>query len=123
MESAWPRTMAASGPVSLRGGSGSRALPAEIPGRSAANETSRSGFLAMARRHPVTARLNGSVGLSLPVLLPLRLDDMRLQFAGQITRRRWVGACHKAAILKWNPARAAASGSGDQLSATLIEDS
>ncbi len=32
------------------------------------------GFPAMARRQPVTARLNGSVGLSLPKLLPLKLE-------------------------------------------------
>src|SRR5713101_9649027 len=76
MASACPRTMAASGPLSLRGGSGRRALPPTMPGRSAANETSSSGFLAIARRHPVTARLNGSVGLSLAELLPLRLEDM-----------------------------------------------
>src|SRR5262245_20109565 len=82
MASAWPRTMAASGAVNLRGGSGKRALPPLMPGRSAANETSRSGFLAMARTHPVTARLNGSVGLSLVVAFPLRLlEDIRLQFA------------------------------------------
>jgi hypothetical protein len=46
------------------------------PDDSAAKDTSSSGFLAMARRHPVTARLNGSVGLSLPGVLPLMLDDM-----------------------------------------------
>ena len=34
------------------------------PGRSAANVTSSSGCLAIARRHDVTARLNGSVGAS-----------------------------------------------------------
>src|SRR5208337_4040174 len=78
MESAWPRTMAASDAVNLRGGSGRRALPAVMPGRSAAKETSSSGFLAMARRHPVTARLNGSVGLSLLGLLPLTWDDTSL---------------------------------------------
>ena len=76
MASAWPRTIAASGPLSLRGGSGRRALPPTMPGRSAANETSSSGFLAIARRQPVTARLNGSVGLSLPELLLLRLEDI-----------------------------------------------
>src|SRR5262249_37377043 len=77
MEWGWPRTIAASGPESLRGGSGSRALPPTMPGRSAAKETSSSGLRAIARRQPVTARLNGSVGLSLTVLLPLMLDDMR----------------------------------------------
>src|SRR5437868_14107558 len=64
MESAWPRTIAASRFDNLRGGSGSRALPGARPGRSDANETSSSGCLAIARRHDVTARLNGSVGAS-----------------------------------------------------------
>src|SRR5215472_13267011 len=76
IESACPRTIAASGPLSLRGGSGSRALPPTMPGRSAAKPTSRSGLRAMARRQPVTARLNGSVGLSLARGLPLMFDDM-----------------------------------------------
>ena len=62
IESAWPRTIAASALPSLRGGSGSRTLPPIRPGRSAANDTSRSGLRAIARRQPVTARLNGSVG-------------------------------------------------------------
>src|ERR1700746_658363 len=62
MESAWPRTMAASRLVILRAGSGSRALPGDRPGRSEANATSSSGFLAIARRQAVTARLNGSGG-------------------------------------------------------------
>src|ERR1700710_1384116 len=57
--------MAASRRVILRAGSGSRALPGDRPGRSAAKVTSSSGDLAMARRHDVTARLNGSVGASL----------------------------------------------------------
>src|SRR5580692_11248799 len=57
--------MAASRLVILRAGSGNRALPGERPGRSAANVTSSSGALAMARTHDVTARLNGSVGASL----------------------------------------------------------
>src|SRR5450631_4632745 len=56
--------MAASRLVILRAGSGSRALPGARPGRSAANVTSSSGFLAIARRQDVTARLNGSVGAS-----------------------------------------------------------
>src|SRR5258708_5760222 len=64
MESAWPRTIAASRLVILRAGSGSRALPGANPGRSAANVTSSSGFFAIARRQAVTARLNGSVGAS-----------------------------------------------------------
>src|SRR6188508_623763 len=76
MESAWPRTIAASGPLSFRGGSGRRALPPTIPGRSAAKETSSSGLRAIARRHPVTARLYGSVGDSLEGFLGLVLDDI-----------------------------------------------
>src|SRR5438045_9201509 len=48
----------------LRAGSGNRDLPGARPGRSAANVTSSSGALAIARRHDVTARLNGSVGAS-----------------------------------------------------------
>src|SRR5262245_50267573 len=47
-----------------------------MPGRSAAKPTSRSGLRAIARRQPVTARLNGSVGLSLATDLPLMFDDM-----------------------------------------------
>ena len=62
IESAWPRTIAASARDSLRGGSGSRALPPIRPGRSAAKATSSSGLRAIARRQPATARLNGSVG-------------------------------------------------------------
>src|SRR4051812_23954685 len=64
IESAWPRTIAASRLVIFRAGSGSRALPGARPGRSAAKVTSSSGFRAIARRHDVTARLNGSVGAS-----------------------------------------------------------
>ena len=75
-ESAWPRTIAASCRVSLRGGSGSRTLPPTSPGRSAANETSSSGLRAIARRQPVTARLNGSVGDSLLCAFGLMLEDM-----------------------------------------------
>src|SRR5260370_20192304 len=69
--------MAASAAVSLGGGSGSRAFPPAIPGRSAANATSSSGWRAMARRHPVTARLKGSFGASLAGVLGLMFDDMR----------------------------------------------
>jgi hypothetical protein len=64
IESAWPRTIAASRLVILRAGSGSRALPGARPGRSAANEISSSGFLAIAFRQADTERLNGSVGAS-----------------------------------------------------------
>src|SRR5512135_653920 len=74
MESACPRTTAASRLDILRGGSGNRALPGDNPGRSAANETSSSGFFAIARRHAVTERLNGSVGASLGPERNLLLD-------------------------------------------------
>ena len=76
--SALPRTIAASARVSLRAGSGSRTLPPTRPGRSAANETSSSAFLAMARRQLVTARLNGSVGDSLLCAFGLLLEDIVL---------------------------------------------
>ena len=76
MESAWPRTIAASALPSLRGGSGSRTLPPIRPGRSAAKETSSSGLRASARRQPVTARLNGSVGDSFADGLVLMLEAM-----------------------------------------------
>src|ERR1039458_6164656 len=72
--SAWPRTIAASPLLSLRGGSGSRTFPLIRPGRSAANDTSRSGLRAIARRQPVTARLNGSVGESFDDGLLLMLE-------------------------------------------------
>src|SRR5580704_13639463 len=76
IESACPRTIAASLRVSLRGGSGRRALPPARPGRSAAKETSSSGWRAIARRHPITARLNGSVGASFAGVLLLMFEDM-----------------------------------------------
>src|SRR5262249_17663873 len=66
----------ASALVILRGGSGRRALPPTTPGRSAANDTSSSGWRAIARRQPVTARLNGSVGASLTGPLGLMLEDI-----------------------------------------------
>src|SRR6202166_2652011 len=69
--------MAASAADSLRGGSGKRAVPPTIPGRSAAKPTSRSGLRAIARRQPVTARLNGSIGLSWAGALGLLLVDIR----------------------------------------------
>src|SRR3954453_17298226 len=65
MESAWPRTIAASRLVIFRAGSGSRALPGASPGRSAAKLTSSSGALAIAFRQEATERLNGSGGGSL----------------------------------------------------------
>ena len=77
MESALPRTIAASALLSLRGGSGSRTLPPIRPGRSAAKLTSRSGLRASARRQPVTARLNGSVGNSFDDGLLLMLEAIR----------------------------------------------
>src|ERR1700742_2708684 len=74
IESAWPRTIAASRLVILRAGSGSRALPGARPGRSAANVTSSSGAFAIARKQEVTARLNGSVGASFDPVRNLVLD-------------------------------------------------
>src|SRR6185437_2263543 len=74
IESAWPRTIAASRFVILRAGSGSRALPGANPGRSAAKVTSSSGALAIARRQDVTARLNGSVGASFDPVRNLMFD-------------------------------------------------
>ena len=68
--------MAASALPILRGGSGSRTLPLIRPGRSAAKETSNSGLRASARRQPLTARLNGSVGDSFADDLVLMLDAM-----------------------------------------------
>src|SRR5208282_5654831 len=68
--------MAASPSLSRRGGSGSRALPPVSPGRSAAKATSMSPLPAIARKQTPTARLNGSVGASLAVLLGLMLEVM-----------------------------------------------
>src|SRR5262249_3007782 len=81
IESACPRTIAASAVLSLRAGSGSRALPPTTPGRSAAKPTSRSGFFAIARMQPATARLNGSVGASFVVRFGLILEDIVQRFA------------------------------------------
>src|SRR5262245_25599048 len=76
MESAWPRTIAASRSFKRRGGSGNRALPPTRPGRSAAYDTSRSFLPEIARKQTPTARLNGSVGASFGVLLfGLTFDD------------------------------------------------
>src|SRR5271165_5205336 len=83
IESAWPRTIAASAAVSLRGGSGSRALPPIMPGRSAAKVTSSSGWRAIARRQPVTARLNGSVGASFVGVFALMLVDITMPWSSQ----------------------------------------
>src|ERR1700722_11935237 len=76
MESAWPRTMAASRSLSRRGGSGNRTLPPASPGRSAANDTSRSPLPAIAFRQTPTARLIGSVGASLLGVFDLMLEDI-----------------------------------------------
>src|SRR4051812_1679790 len=84
IESAWPRTIAASRFVILRAGSGSRALPGARPGRSAANVTSSSGFLAIARKHDVTARLNGSVGASFDPVRNLLLDVVIATFTAVV---------------------------------------
>src|SRR4029077_13343495 len=91
MESACPRTFAPSGPVSFRGGSGRRALPPTMPGRSAAKPTSSSGLRAIARKQPVTARLNGSVGLSADGALPLLLVDILLADIVLLPSRRAPG--------------------------------
>src|SRR5215213_4081592 len=64
IESAWPRTIETSCRLSLRGGSGRRALSDIRIGRSEAKVTSRSGFLAIARRHAAIERFSGSVGAS-----------------------------------------------------------
>jgi hypothetical protein len=74
IESAWPRTIAASRLVILRAGSGNRALPGASPGRSDAKVTSSSGFFAIARKQAVTARLNGSVGASFDPVRNLVFD-------------------------------------------------
>src|ERR1700758_1633511 len=74
IESACPRTIAASRRVILRAGSGNRALPGASPGRSAAKLTSSSGAFAIARRQDVTARLNGSVGASFDPVRNLLLE-------------------------------------------------
>src|SRR6202042_2384375 len=88
IESAWPRTMAASRLVILRAGSGSRALPGARPGRSAANVTSSSGALAIARRQAVTARLKGSVGASFDPVRNLLLDVVILALSPSYPRSR-----------------------------------
>ena len=54
--------MAASLRVMRRGGSGRRAAPATSWARSAAKVMSRSGFPAIARKVPATARFRGSLG-------------------------------------------------------------
>jgi hypothetical protein len=61
----------------------------------------------MARRHPVTARLNGSVGVSLTRLLPLRFEAMHHCRSMPDAYRAEPG---------WSKRRA-------QLNATLTEDS
>src|SRR4051794_39877866 len=80
----WPRATRPPRRVILRAGSGSRALPGASPGRSAANVTSSSGALAIARRHDVTARLNGSVGASLEPVRNLELDVVMTTFTAVV---------------------------------------
>src|ERR1700712_2219110 len=92
MESAWPRTIAASRLVILRAGSGNRALPGDSPGRSAANVTSSSGAFAIARRHDVTARLNGSVGASREPVRNLELDGVVIA-RSSLPRRADIAQC------------------------------
>src|SRR5919206_824871 len=65
MESEWPRMTATSCGLSLRGGSGRRALSPIRAGRSDAKATSRSLLRAMARIVPAIARFSGSLGASL----------------------------------------------------------
>src|SRR5262245_7331034 len=96
IESACPRTIAASVALSLRAGSGSRALPPTMPGRSAAKATSSSGLRAIARMQPVTARLNGSVGLSLEVDFGLMLEDMISRWCFELTAPLTQGYVHRA---------------------------
>ena len=62
-------------------------LAADDAGRSAANATSSSGLRAMARRQPVTARLNGSVGDSFEVGFGLMFDDIYRALLNQM--RMW----------------------------------
>src|SRR6266571_5189966 len=93
IESAWPRTIAASRLVILRAGSGNRALPGARPGRSAANVTSSSGAFAIARRHDVTARLNGSVGASLEPVRNLELDGVVIA-RSSLPRRADIAQCN-----------------------------
>src|SRR5271169_1024933 len=87
IESAWPRTMAASRSLSRRGGSGRRTLPPARPGRSEAKLTSSSPLPAMARRHTPTARLNGSVGASLALLFGLMFEFIALLLSRKRERR------------------------------------
>src|SRR3954453_9826273 len=84
IESAWPRTIAASRLVILRAGSGNRALPGARPGRSAAKVTSSSGAFAIARKHDVTARLNGSVGASLDPVRNFEFDVVMSTFTAVV---------------------------------------
>ena len=85
--------------MSLRGGSGRRALafsPDPISeGRSAEKVTSSSGVRAIARMHEATARLNGSCGASLAAGLRLegacqRLHGARSASAKQSRAALWL---------------------------------
>jgi len=72
-----PRTIAASVALSLRAGSGSRTLPPTMPGRSAAKPTQDPALRrSLACSPSPSARLNGSVGLSLAVDFGLMWEDM-----------------------------------------------
>src|SRR5580698_4315139 len=87
--------MAASRRGILRAGSGSRALPGARPGRSEAKVTSSSGVFAIARRHDVTARLNGSVGASLEPVRNLELDGAVIA-RSSLPRRTDIAQCNDA---------------------------
>jgi len=68
MESARPRTIAASRGFGFFGGSGNRALapsgPVNRPGLSAEKATSNSGWRDIARAQAASTRLNGSFAAS-----------------------------------------------------------
>src|SRR5579864_6398132 len=101
MESAWPRTIAASRSFRRRGGSGNRALPPARPGRSAANDTSRSFLPEMARKQTLTARLNGSVGASFAApLFGLALDDTARPSAQRDIDRRFRQLLSEATLIE-----------------------
>src|SRR5271168_1271872 len=115
MESAWPRTIAASRSLSRRGGSGSRALPPARPGRSDAKLTSRSFLPAIARRQTPTARLNGSVGASFAAAFGLMLEDIAAPSRRRVSAQRHV---HRA--LRQFLAEAALVELGDQRTLKLV---
>ncbi len=138
-ESAWPRTMAASRLVIFRAGSGS--APCRAQGRDARRRsvTSSSGALAIALRHDVTARLNGSVGASLVVAefgvggcahrfrKPVPGDALRgtvdREFPRRRGSRRLIETLREYRITAFLFSGTTALSRGDQLSATLTADS